>query len=218
MAQSEHLPIHRASTPILAAGRKRTEWPRCGRTRTGVARPKMAQIRLIITPRDLRRSQAPRDRRTPWLPYSHGIRHPVVTRNALWVRGFSPPVPVAARRRRLDCPFVFHRSGRRIRNHYGAWRKAAASVGTPKLYLHDSRRSAARNLVRAGVSERVAMTVTGHKTRSVFDRYNIVSEADLREASSRISVYLTEREQGEDGHSSGTVGRQVVALQEVAKP
>jgi hypothetical protein len=63
-----------------------------------------------------------------------------------------------------------------------AWRNLCAAAKVPGLMVHDMRRTAARNLRRAGIAEGMNMKIGGWKTRSVFERYNIVDQRDIREA------------------------------------
>jgi integrase len=106
-------------------------------------------------------------------------------------------------------PYVFHRKGERIRYWRDRWLRALLRVGlahleagqngqpkkgrdiTPHVLVHDFRRTAIRNLARAGVSEAVAMKLCGHETREVFDRYNITTGDDLREAVAKLNQTAT---------------------------
>ena len=78
--------------------------------------------------------------------------------------------------------FVFHISGRRIREFRKSWATACKEAKVPGRLFHDLRRTAVRNMVRAGVPQSVAMAISGHRTISMFLRYNITSDEDRREA------------------------------------
>jgi len=89
---------------------------------------------------------------------------------------------------------LFVRGSTPIRDFREAWRQACQRAGVPDLLFHDLRRTAVRNLRRAGVSETVIMKITGHRTRSVFERYNITDHSDTLEAGRMAEEFLT-REQ-----------------------
>jgi integrase len=92
------------------------------------------------------------------------------------------------RRKEEIIPWVFHRYGKQIRFFHDAWREACKRAGVPGHLVHDLRRTAFRNLERAGVPRSWAMKLTGHKTESVYLRYAIVSEADLSEGVRKLAA------------------------------
>jgi len=91
------------------------------------------------------------------------------------------------------CSYVCHRKGKPFNELLHGWYAACERVGISGKTFHDLRRTAVRNLVRAGVPETVAMRISGHKTRSVFDRYNVTSEEDLQQAANRLNQYFQEK-------------------------
>jgi integrase len=92
--------------------------------------------------------------------------------------------------RRLDSELIFHRSGRPIGDFRKRWLHACRAAGVEGRLLYDLRRTAVRNMVRAGVDPAIAMKISGHRTRAVFDRYNIVDERDVRDAFHRVAAYV----------------------------
>jgi integrase len=163
--QSEVLPLRWAQVDLVA-GTLRLE---PGETKNDDAR------KVWLTP-ELRAALRVRRERVRELERRTGQIIPFVFPH---LRGSDPRTPHAPKRTVLGAPRCDFRR---------AWLTACTAAGVPGRLRHDFRRTAVRNLVSAGVPERVAMTVTGHKTRSVFDRYHIVASADLKRASDLLAA------------------------------
>jgi integrase len=118
------------------------------------------------------------------------------------------------RARRFDCSLIFHRvckrkPGQPITDFWDVWRAALTAAKLPDGRLfHDLRRSGVRTLIRAGVDELTAMRVSGHKTRSMLERHNIVTEQETAAALVRADAYLSTQphernvEEGQFGDSA----------------
>jgi len=117
------------------------------------------------------------------------------------------PVVAELRRGKQEDGFLFTRTGEPVKDFRGTWDALTEAAGLPGLLLHDFRRSAVRNMIRRGVPRKTAREISGHKTDAVFSRYNIVSEADIRDAARKIeqgakavihSSFIVAQEQGND--------------------
>ncbi|MDT8369930.1 MAG: site-specific integrase [Longimicrobiales bacterium] len=97
---------------------------------------------------------------------------------------------------------VFHRDGQPIRHMRYNWNRAAKMAGLEGAWFHDLRRTAVKNLEKAGVSRSVAMKLTGHKTESVYRRYAIADEVALTEGVEKLARL----------HQDGTEGRSIVPI------
>jgi integrase len=107
---------------------------------------------------------------------------------------------------------VFTREdGKAVRDFRGTWAHACEAAKVPGLLFHDLRRTAARNLRRAGVAEGIIMRIGGWKTRSVFERYAIVSQSDICDAMAKLEACQqrqnAEGERSAEEHFSQSLGR-----------
>ncbi len=87
-------------------------------------------------------------------------------------------------------PWLFiYDNGHPIKDFRAAWATAREHAGVPRAIPHDFRRTAVRNLIRAGVAQSVAMELTGHKTPAIFKRYAITDELMLNEAAAKLAAF-----------------------------
>jgi integrase len=107
---------------------------------------------------------------------------------------FMGDMEIYLKRQRERCPenhpyVFFGRLLRPVSDHLNGWREACERAGVSGLLFHDLRRTAVRDMKRARVEDSVAMKISGHLTKSMFERYNIVDEDDLKDAAERVNEY-----------------------------
>jgi hypothetical protein len=137
----------------------------------------------------------------------HSTRKPchVLTLSVLWC-SWSRIHPILNQKRVRDslypsCPYVFFREGKKIGDPRKSWTSACERAGLAGKFLRDCRRTAVRNMIRSGIPDLVAMKISGHKTRSVFDRYNATSEEDVKDACEKMSTAYDQARKKLDGHN-----------------
>src|SRR5580700_3330867 len=93
-----------------------------------------------------------------------------------------------------SCPFLIQDCGKAVFDYEKAWATACKAVGIPGTLFHDLRRTALSSMIEAGLSEKEAMEISGHKTRAVFDRYHIVSDRRMQQNAEKLEQYLKAKE------------------------
>jgi integrase len=100
----------------------------------------------------------------------------------------------ALKKKDTICSYVFHRAdGAQIKDFKKTWRNACETAGYPGKIFHDFRRTAVRNLERAGVPRSTAMQMVGHQTESIYRRYAIVDESMHREAAALLDTFAIQQ-------------------------
>ena len=89
-----------------------------------------------------------------------------------------------------DCPWVFQVGGEHMIFNWRTWNSFCETAKVPTLHFHDLRRTALTNMIAAGIPEKVAMEISGHRTRKTFERYHIVSDRSIREVGQKMEEYL----------------------------
>ncbi|MFL6466266.1 MAG: site-specific integrase, partial [Bryobacteraceae bacterium] len=114
-----------------------------------------------------------------------------------------PEIEMALAEAERKCPFLIQEEGEPVVDWEKSWKTACSLAGVENTLFHDLRRTALTNMIEAGFSEKEAMEISGHKTRSVFDRYHIVSERRLKQLGQRLEDHLKVKENELMGSDNG---------------
>ncbi len=96
-----------------------------------------------------------------------------------------------------SCPFLIQDKGKQVTEFKKSWKSACDKAQVDHALFHDLRRTAVTNMIEAGFTEKEAMEISGHKTRSVFDRYQIVSERRLKQLGEKMEAHIRNKEKDE---------------------
>jgi len=179
-----------------------------GEPRKGFLKPELYRKLLFELPEDLRLLFV--------IAYHVGLRRGALLRikwaqvdlkaSCIWMEGKRvnrKPEPVAVpiygdmgrflQIQPKESEYLLARGSRPIKDFRVSWGLACERAGVPELLFHDLRRTAVRNLRRAGVAESVIMKITGHRTRGVFERYNITDQSDTQQAGRMAEEFLAKQ-------------------------